>query len=573
MIRPSKIECSKCREPATLTDLHCPKCRGRVVKHCGSCGWVLSVLKKYCDSCGEPQEVVSNTPMPRQLPPAAEQKPKEPPQKTPPPKAKKEAPKKDDGGINLSLPKEEPKLPRSLSDGAKKPPQDIPHTIMRRLDEAPRDAAPAREKARERSAPREREKDQPRIEYRDPPREQQRPRRSRSDRGRTAVHTLVRERPVFSTLLGLILLLATAGAYFTVWKSRRTPQRLLLKTTSAYLAALKAKRYDAAYQILSTEARDSCTLERFSTLQEPQSWNYDKIRIVSISPERALVQYELLTSGRTMENDWLYFYNENGKWRRTYWWHLMPEIEEALETENAAGAFALAEKAARINPLDPMPPSYLCEAAYAQSGYAAAETYCRRALDMAAVYPSRLGAEGMLRLRLILADTYRNGLGDITKAVQQYDQILADPLMRGKKHCDVRLANADARYLLGDYEQASEQFRAAGEDCRQEEEIAYVQRTSRMLTGKADAEAVAAAQEYHMPGDKLSLLQWRQKSRREVSKRFGTKLIKYRDEESWEARHLSGANYEVVVRNQSGEVLTAQVDLWTQNVKVKIHVQ
>ncbi len=600
MRQPSKIECAKCHEPATLTDLHCKKCAGRIVKHCAACGWVLSVMKKYCDSCGDPQAVVSNTPMPRQiqpakpLPPFKQREPEpEKPRKDPPPEPPKKKEREEPEikipkvekeplhpvkGINLSSAEEEkPKRPSSFDQGAKNPPDDIPRTIIRRL--------PAKDKS-ERENPQER---------RERPHEERRPdkhrheghdrhdrherrdgqgwRRRSSERSRTDVRTLVRERPIFSTLLGLLLLLTTAGVYFTFWKSRRTPERLLMKTTQAYLTALKEKNFGAAYHMLSAASQSACTLERFQTLQENLSWNFDKLRITSLSPERALIKYELLVSGRAVAEDWLHFVREGSKWRRAYWWPLMQKIEEALADDDTGSASGLVETAARINPLDPMLPAYFCEIAYTRKDHASAETFCRRALDMAKIYPSRLGPDGELRLKQILADTYRNGTGSLEKAIKQYEILLTDPMLRGRKNCDIRLANADTHYLLQRYDKAIEQFREAKKSCRQEEEVAYLDRSLRILTGKGGKAAVAAAQNHHMPGDKLPLLQYRRKTHRDLARRLKTKLVKYRVAERWKSRHVSGADYEVVVKNSGVQVLTARVDLWTRKVKVDIHVQ
>ncbi len=548
MSKQLKIECAKCREPATLTDLHCEKCGGRIVKHCPDCGWVLSVLKKYCDSCGVPQEVVSNTPMPRRI---------RPEKKIPPPeKAEPKKPPKE-GKIELTpfedvvKPK---KLPKHLEKGAKNPPKDIPQTIIRKL---PSTSPPERKDEKRRSryrsaAPTDSEAALPRVSPRSEP--------------VTAVRTLVKERPIFSTLLGLALLLGTAALYFTAWKARRTPERLLYKTTGAYLTALKKKNFETAYGMLSAQSRRTLSLERFKGIQETQAWNFDKVKITSKSSDRALLEYELLVSGRLVEKDWLHFVREGSKWRRAYWWHLMPGIEDALERGDTQEAARLADTAAKINPLDPMIPGYLCETAHAQEDFETAEKFCRRSLDMSKIYPSRIGFDGQLHLRRVLADVYRRGLEDAPKALTEYELLLADPLLRGKHKCDVRLASADTYYGLKAFDKATRAFRAAAKDCRNEEEVEYLKSGIRMLTGAGEAEAVAAAQRHRMPGEKRTLLEWRKKTRRDLAIRLKMRILSYGEEETWEPTHVSGSEYDVVVKNARMEILKAGVDLWTQNV-------
>ena len=520
-------------------------------------------MKKFCDSCGDPQEVVSNTPMPRRLPPEAKIAPIE---RISPEDRKKADP-----------PPEAPAKRFDDDAGAKNPPRDIPRTVLRKIPpegkSAPKSDASHKKNIDEPdSHGATRQVERLRREHDKRKRDRQVSEEPKPDR-RTMVRTLVKERPIFSTILSLLLLIATAGAYFTVWKARRSPDRMLVKTSRAYLTALKEKKPAAAYALLSEKSRASCAQDTFAGLQETLSWNFDKIRIASMTPDRALVRYELLVSGRPAEQDWLHFVFEDGKWRRSYWWHLMPAIEEALAADDPASADARAAQAQEINPLDPLLTSYRCEAAYLSQNVQKAETLCRRTLDMVRLYPSRLGPDGELHIRRILAAVYREGLGDTAKALQQYQTLLGDPLLRGKHACNVRLAAADAYFALGSYDKSLEQFDAAKDVCRNDEEAAYLERAHKIISGKGGEDAVMLAQRHKMPGDKLSLLQWRIKARKDLARKLKTKARRYFDEESWEPRHVGGADYAVRVVGAGTEILSADVDLWTDKVKVNIHVQ
>jgi len=71
---------------------------------------------------------------------------------------------------------------------------------------------------------------------------------------------------------------------------------------------------------------------------------------------------------------------------------------------------------------------------------------------------------------------------------------------------------------------------------------------------------------------KMTLAEWREKSRNELAKRMRTRA---RDlpEEKWAATHGSGAAYTVTLVSGRDTVLTAEADLFTLKIKVDIHVQ
>ena len=43
--------------------------------------------------------------------------------------------------------------------------------------------------------------------------------------------------------------------------------------------------------------------------------------------------------------------------------------------------------------------------------------------------------------------------------------------------------------------------------------------------------------------------------------------------ENWIPSYVSGSTYQVSLRDEAAEILTATVDLWTNDIKVNIHVQ
>lgn len=127
-LQPSRIECASCGQAASLSDLVCQKCGGRVVKFCGGCGFKLSVAKKFCDSCGEKQAVDDGrTPFPYKKdpptpPPQPAAKPPAPRQAAPPPARSPEPPRAKPPLVRpMGRPEAEPRGPSKRSRPAAGP--------------------------------------------------------------------------------------------------------------------------------------------------------------------------------------------------------------------------------------------------------------------------------------------------------------------------------------------------------------------------------------------------------------------------------------------------------------------
>ncbi|MEE8425613.1 MAG: hypothetical protein V3S11_07270, partial [Elusimicrobiota bacterium] len=410
-VSPKKIECAICRVPAKGDRMRCTKCGGRVIKICGSCGFELSAAKRYCDSCGEEQSG-AHTPLPfdqgdTPLPPLLK---------------------------NKTLPEDDP--PRKKTPIGTSPEDQVPLAEIRKPPE--RKKRPSSEDPAERF------------------------RRSGAGKGvpDSARKTLAisefkkrreRAKPVLSTAVGLILLLIGIGVYGWFWMQKSSPGGKLTLAVENYLSALRAGRFDSAYEMLSSASRRSCTLDRFREVQAKGAWNASTPTVQSQVEDHALLVYEISAAGKPREKDWLHFVRENGVWRRAYWWHLMDPIEEDLDSGDPESAFARAQTARKINPYDPMVAGYLCEAAYAQEAFELAERECLNALGLAEKNPSRLGDDGRFRLRRILADVYRSHLKNLPEALKQQKILLAVPKLSDERRCAIQLAAADTHALSANW--------------------------------------------------------------------------------------------------------------------------
>jgi tetratricopeptide (TPR) repeat protein len=621
-----KVYCQGCREPATTTAVTCSKCGGRIVKECPACGFVLSAAKKYCDSCGEAQSFDDKTPAPPPAP-ASPPPPKEPVKKAPeeapkgPITERKESSRYPDPvelppmSKNEDAPKVESKAPPDLAEKPKPGSglEDfLPRTLLRRIEDPgapppkkppeepssgkekqppPRAAAPEPQKPPEekRVSPKERfmrdllehekaEKHKAREAARAKEKEKER------SRDAAAVHTPAHRtvltkisespRAIASTILGPILLGAGIALYAYYWASRRAPERMLVTAAGTYLYALKERNVGAAYAMLAAQSRMTCSLDEFSRWQEPSEWSFDDIRIDEIEKGWARVRYKLLVSAMPVEEDWLDFVLEDKQWRRAYTWHLVPPIEADLDSGNANRARARAETGLSIDPHDPQMRGYLCEAAHLLMDTSAAERECRKTLEDIKRDPSRLDETDIFHLNSILADLYRNQLERYADAVRQYEILLAFPRLTERDRCDIGIALADTRYLAGDHAKALSDYEEAAQFCSHIEDATHIQRSRRVLSGKAGPDAVAAAQAHRMAdpetGQETTLLQWRKKTRNELAKRLHkTPSASYEAEETWTAEHVEGSVYKVSVRNLGTEALAAQVDLWSHSVELR----
>lgn len=385
--------------------------------------------------------------------------------------------------------------------------------------------------------------------------------------------TFIQRRPkaVFSTVLALFLL-GTGGAVF-FFKSRQKadPRDTLLKAAVEYLAALKQKEYDKAYALLSADSRRAAAPGAFRALQEEAFWSFDDLSGEIVAPGWAVVRYKVL-SNQPVENDWVVMRFEEGRWTRAYWWPLMEGLEAALARGDHGAAARLAKEALAIDPLDPMPSAYYCEAAWLAGDAAAALESCSKALKQAETLPSRLGNDGIFRARHLIADVHRHTLKKTAEAADLYDQLLKYPRIEPAQACDLNLAKAEADLELGRQEPALAAFRQAAGVCRGEADAAFAAQGVSVLSGQGGADAVAAVQAHRMPGDEGTLAEWRAKSRAELAKRLKTRPADL-PAEQWVPVHKAGPVYAVTLRTGASDVLTAEVDLFSRKIKVDMHVQ
>ncbi|TBR17887.1 hypothetical protein EPO15_15965, partial [bacterium] len=275
--------------------------------------------------------------------------------------------------------------------------------------------------------------------------------------------TFIQRRPkaVASTVLALGLL-ALGGTLF-LYKSRHkaNPGDTLLAAAGDYLLALKQKEFDKAYGMLSADSKRSATPAAFRALQDEGFWSLDDLGGEIVAPGWALVRYKLLVPNQPVESDWLVMHFEDGRWTRAYWWPLMEGIEGALSRGEHAAAARLTKEALAIDPLDPMPSAYYCEAAWMAGDASAALESCEKTLKQAETLPSRLGNDGIFRARHVIADVYRHTLKKTAEAADLYGQLLKYPRIEPVQACDLGLAKAEADLELGRQDAALEDFKQA----------------------------------------------------------------------------------------------------------------
>ncbi len=470
------------------------------------------------------------------------------------PGAKKEEPPKKEDPLKLKKPKMEP-----------------PKTIMRRISE------PVKEPPKKEAKPKDdkpKREEPPEKRFAKPPApKRERPRIARDDLAFTQ-RTIrrVKERPVASTVTVILLLAISAGIYGVLWKQRNTPSRVLMKAAGNYLFALKEKNFGAAYEALSQDSKTSLSSDQFTELQEKGDWSFDDLEIKSLTEKWGFITYKLY-GANTSGDDWLHFINENGKWKRAYWWHHMSKIEDSLASRDFQTALQTANEAAKINPRDPLVNSYLCEAAYGLQRWETTIKVCLRTFQAAKKFRSRLEPKDLFHLHTLMADIYRNHLGKPEEALAEYNIMLAFPLLDADSRCDTLLARADTLLTGKKYSQAMTDYRDGADHCRNTHDKLYAQRNANVLSGEAGEEAVALLKEHKMPGDPNTLYEWRQTVRKNLARELKTAVEDLAVMETWTASHLQGPRYKVTVTDRSTPILTGEVDLLENSFKVNIHVQ
>ncbi|MDX6769476.1 MAG: zinc ribbon domain-containing protein [Elusimicrobiota bacterium] len=398
MSAPAAILCTKCGAASAAAVSTCGKCGGRNARVCGACGFQNSVAKNYCDKCGTGIAELGGAVAPPPVP----------------------------GG----------------------PAADIPQTAVRKLPEPgglPQARGFAAEPGAPQSAPLPAAGRAP-DPYAsadpwgavEPPKPPPPPPKPRWTKLRSLLNAL-------AAIAGM----AAAGGGIWHWYEGRKPENLVPRLAAQYLDALKRRDYEAAYAFFSESARKNATLEEFKSSRTAMEWTWANLEIKHREPGAVLLRYDLNAQGAESRPDHILFVKENDKWVRPYNWTLMKKVEDAFEKGNPDVGLLLAQTAASVNPRDPMARGYLCEAAYYRKAPQETVKQCHDALKLAQVYPSNLSLKSIYHLHAILADTYKNALGDPTSALDQYAQMLSFPDISPVDQCEILLARAESYYRLG----------------------------------------------------------------------------------------------------------------------------
>ena len=265
------------------------------------------------------------------------------------------------------------------------------------------------------------------------------------------------------------------------WTESRKPEVVASHVAAKYLDAMRARDFDAAYDLFSAAAKKYCTLEEFKFSRDDSTWTWSDLRVAHMEPDAILMAYELKVAGSPARTDRVLFVRENKQWVRPYNWILMRKVEDAFDKGNADMGLILAQTAATINQRDPMARGYLCEAAYYRKSKEETARQCVAAIDLARIYPSNLTLKSLYHLHAILADTYKNALKTPDKAIDQFAQMLAFPNISPIDQCEILLARAEAYVSMSRPGEALADLTRGGPLCARRADHAYIEEMRRKI--------------------------------------------------------------------------------------------
>lgn len=634
------IECEKCQAPGTPDKVQCAKCGGRVVRVCGSCGLKNSLAKRWCDSCGSKLDAQSQPqgpkpaaaappppkPTPSKPPPdvfvfeslaesaaneleaaqkakAAQAKPaapkpqpelKRPPEPAPPPKAEpppepkrtpEPAPEKPKPlapapGLNaLDL-----KLDAPPPSKASSPPPSglsIPHTVIGRVGapppaaKKPAEATPPPSKPSQAAPPPAAKPSAPAAKPAPAP-----PAPAGGARKVAALPSMTKSISQYgaklSTAAALVLLLVGGGMWAARKRHLGRPEVQAPSTARRYLNAVKAGDFVTAYAMLTEASRRACPLETFKTIRGGGSWEFSDVAFVAVDRDLAFIRYRLREAGRDAEEDHLVFQREGGVWRRAFTWSLLRDAEEALERGNAEEALRVAKQAREVNPRDPAPQAYVCQALHGLRDPRRGEELvreCRIVLELADAYPApvSLPPAELYHARAILGDTFKNVLQNHRAAIDQYTAMLLFPRIPLPDQCEVLLGRAESWLALKGAENAVKDLERAAGLCARPADVEYAKELGAVYGGSATRKAIDLAQGHRLEAGGQTLLEWRKQERARLSQQWKAQGRGSPPEEDWVAQHVGAAQYRVDVRAGSTVLFSARVDLSDRSVQAETH--
>lgn len=400
------LVCSKCAAPGA-PGKPCAKCGAALVKVCGGCGAKNSPAKNYCDGCGAAMALAPTGRPPEQRPNIPSPSESEPPLTA-----------------IRKLPSSKPPGPPPSGMPAAGGPQHVPPPDLY-------------------------DNFVPPLQERDP----------------NASLTVMRRRDKVKNagFLLILALLFSVGVRF--WASLQRPEAVVPRLAAKYLDALRNADIEAAYLMLSDEAKKHVSREEFGALRDTTPWSWSDLKVVRAEADAVVLKYTLQPMGQQPREDVLQFILEKGYWVRPYNWSLLKKAEDALERNDADLALLLANAAVEINTRDPMARAYLCEAVFYRRNPVDTARECELALDLHEQYPSKLSTRSLFHLHALLGDTYKNALRRYPDALREYNTLLSFPQLTQADRCRLVSARAETLSAMGRAEEAQADANAAATLC------------------------------------------------------------------------------------------------------------
>ena len=531
----SVIRCPKCGyEPNVLTDI-CLKCRSKLEKLCGTCGFSNAVEKNYCDKCGA---LLALKPAPPRAPETAKSAEAAKPFFPQPPK---------DSAPQQS---ETPAKPRLEM-------QPIQDTMNDR-------AASFHSKTAELAA----KGPLPSAQY---------PKTTPA-----GIKPRLSFKKYEPALFGLTVVVAALLAAYLLAEPL-LPGFLLKRAAANYLDKLSTGRYREAYDLLSTNSKSVCSLEDYikhsaDYYSKFPRWQFKDITIFSMGKNGAMIKYRLKEGNNPWQDDYISFISENGKWTRPYIWTLFEPIDSALEHQDYPQALFLAQKLYITDPIDPRTAGYLCTSEFFMGLYNESAESCRSALKGSETYPVGFSPEEVFWYRFYYAESLRC-LEKYEPAIKEYDDLLDDNRLSVKEQCPLYVGRADALVRIKNYDKALDDAMKADSVCSGEINKKETEARLRFLNGDAKQEAISFVQRSRSAPDQPPLLAARERDLEDLAAKSGYKKTKFAPRDVWIAAHITGPEYRVILRQETtkpgvrtpeiSDIMVFTVNLWTSRAKLE----
>ena len=532
----SVIRCPKCgSEPNIITDI-CLQCGAALEKKCGGCGFSNSVEKNYCDQCGDMLTLAA---------------PRQPPRPPPPPPPAQDRP---------AAPAQPPEQPR----------RTIPHFEMESMQEAVDERGDSFRHRHEQPAK--------------PPTSTV----SKTASGHFAIRTAgpaVKKsglKKLTGPALGLVLLAALAIIFY-LSVMPFVPRLRLTMTAKTSLSYLSERRYEKAYELLSTNSKAVCTLEEYVTnnkeyYEKVPRWQFRDAQVFSMTKTAAVIRYQLKEEGGDWKNDYISFVMENGRWTRPYIWILFQPIDEAMARRDFVQALFLSQKLYLTDPVDPRASGYLCASEFFMGLYEKSVESCSRTVNAAASYPVGYTPDELYWFNLYYADSL-SGLERDHAALDEYGKMLNLPALTADQQCPIFLNRANVYVHMKDYEKGMADLMQAEKTCTRNPSKDDTAKRMVYMGGGATQEAIAFAKNSRLGPGAPPFGMVRRQNLEALEARLGPKNAKYLPRDLWLAVHLSGPEYRVFLRQEAlnpatkkremTDVFVFFVNLWTRQGKVE----